>query len=479
MRRTSRQGSVWRSWAASAVVVACVAPGCSGERIAVRLEKIAGEAQSGPAGADLPQPLVVRVLDARGLGVANVPVRWTLSSGQTFPARTDRRGFARAVWILEPYSAAQHASASVEGLAQVTFTATALRTRARPARPVTPRLRAPDVVVLEPHRSLPVESLWATHPDSSTTAPLTLRGRIFSADGDPLDDLIVHATIGERTESVRVLADRFAVLLPYRAALEGIELRVESSSGTGRFLPMHLRTSSGQREIAVALIPREWRLRTGSFAGSVVAIDLRRAFAPSCRTCSSFYRYLEHAEGVLRARTAAWPEEALPLRVSFTAGDSLDAVTAADSAAFWRSADAFDRAFGADLLQPAGPLPADRTLRVAIDPRQLNSGESTTAMQAQEIFGAEITFQRHGMIAGPLGTYLVTHELLHALGFGHTCSWRSVLADTRSCPSMHADWLTPEDVAYVQLVRRVNDIERRLHARSTFDGALRAARQAN
>jgi hypothetical protein len=154
-------------------------------------------------------------------------------------------------------------------------------------------------------------------------------------------------------------------------------------------------------------------------------------------------------------------------------------VTAADSAAFWRSADAFDRAFGADLLQPAGPLPADRTLRVAIDPRQLNSGESTTAMQAQEIFGAEITFQRHGMIAGPLGTYLVTHELLHALGFGHTCSWRSVLADTRSCPSMHADWLTPEDVAYVQLVRRVNDIERRLHARSTFDGALRAARQAN
>jgi hypothetical protein len=467
-----------RSVFASAAV-ACLAFGCSGERIAVRLEKVAGEAQSGPAGADLPQPLVVRVVNARGLGVANIPVQWTLSTGQTFPARTDRRGFARAVWILEPYSAAQQASARVEGLAPVTFTATAIRTRARPLRPVTPRLRAPDVVVLEPRRSLPVESLWATHPDSAATAPLTLRGRVVAVDGDPLDDLVVHATIGEHTETVRVVGDRFAVLLPLRAAREGVELRVESPSGPGRFLPMHVRTASGQREITVALIPREWRLRTGSFAGSVVVIDLRRAFAPSCRTCASFYRYLEHAEGVLRARTAAWPEEALPLRVSFSAGDSLGPVMAADSAAFWRIADAFDRAFGADLLQPAGPLPADRTLRVAIDPRQLNLGESTTAMQAQEIFAAEITFQRPGLVAGPLGTYLVTHELLHALGFGHTCSWRSVLADVRACPSMQADWLTPEDVAHVQVVRRVNDIERRLQARGTFDGVLRASSNIN
>jgi hypothetical protein len=66
----------------------------------------------------------------------------------------------------------------------------------------------------------------------------------------------------------------------------------------------------------------------------------------------------------------------------------------------------------------------------------------------------------------------VVHELLHTLGFGHTCAWKSVLADVRRCPYMRADAATPEDVAYVQVASRVRDLERAARGRRGMQAAL-------
>jgi Bacterial Ig-like domain (group 1)/Carboxypeptidase regulatory-like domain len=54
-----------------------------------------GDGQSAPAGQDLPQPLVVRVVDRFGNGVAGVPVQWATCDGAAGPTvNTDASGFS-------------------------------------------------------------------------------------------------------------------------------------------------------------------------------------------------------------------------------------------------------------------------------------------------------------------------------------------------------------------------------------------------
>ena len=57
--------------------------------------------------------------------------------------------------------------------------------------------------------------------------------------------------------------------------------------------------------------------------------------------------------------------------------------------------------------------------------------------------------------------HVVTHELLHLIGFGHTSAWETV-----SIPSGGSEpRLTPQDVAYVQLAYRLRRIQRETGAR--------------
>jgi predicted metalloprotease/PKD repeat protein len=54
-----------------------------------------GDGQSAPAGQDLPQPLVARVVDRFGNGVPNVPVQWATCDGAAGPTvNTDAGGFS-------------------------------------------------------------------------------------------------------------------------------------------------------------------------------------------------------------------------------------------------------------------------------------------------------------------------------------------------------------------------------------------------
>ena len=89
-----------------------VPPGPPEEVVAVSARETRGT-----VGAALAEPVVVRVLDADGRGVPNVPVRWRSESAQasvTPPeAVTDRDGVSRASWTLGPDAGAQRVSAVV------------------------------------------------------------------------------------------------------------------------------------------------------------------------------------------------------------------------------------------------------------------------------------------------------------------------------------------------------------------------------
>jgi hypothetical protein len=106
-----------------------VLPGGAGP---AAIEPVAGDAQSGRAGAPLPDSLVVRVTDATGRPVQNQPVAFTDAGGggalSPDTTKTDSGGRAESRWVLGSAVGMQRAQAAVvgaDGPLAVAFTATA------------------------------------------------------------------------------------------------------------------------------------------------------------------------------------------------------------------------------------------------------------------------------------------------------------------------------------------------------------------
>lgn len=94
---------------------------------ASQIVKHAGDAQSAPVAAPLPQPLQARVTDAFGNGIQGVTVTWNAEAGSlaSVTTRTDASGVVRASWTLGATAGTQGVTASAVGQS-TRFTATAV-----------------------------------------------------------------------------------------------------------------------------------------------------------------------------------------------------------------------------------------------------------------------------------------------------------------------------------------------------------------
>ena len=94
-----------------------------------RLIIVSGDGQVANRGKKLPNPLVVRVEDAAGNGVANLTVSWAVTSGggkvSASSTKTDRQGYSHVDFTLGNGKGTQQVTATVSGVGQVTFTAIA------------------------------------------------------------------------------------------------------------------------------------------------------------------------------------------------------------------------------------------------------------------------------------------------------------------------------------------------------------------
>jgi hypothetical protein len=93
---------------------------------AFRLEMTSGNEQLAAPGAELPEPLVVRLVDEAGDGVAGQAVAWVDAFGDGTSSDTDADGYASTTWTLGPESGVQTLNAVVSGVGVVSFTATAV-----------------------------------------------------------------------------------------------------------------------------------------------------------------------------------------------------------------------------------------------------------------------------------------------------------------------------------------------------------------
>lgn len=94
---------------------------------ASRIEIVSGNNQEAAAGSQVPQDLVVRVLDQDGNPIVNRAVSWVIGQGGGSPSsetsQTDGEGKASTRWTLGPTPGTNTLNAVVSGLGSVTFTA--------------------------------------------------------------------------------------------------------------------------------------------------------------------------------------------------------------------------------------------------------------------------------------------------------------------------------------------------------------------
>jgi hypothetical protein len=120
------------------------------------LAKISGDNQTAPVNSELPELLVVRVVDLYGNGVPNMTVEWRACEGDGFNGQTDDQGYSSSVQPTGPQPSQPTfcTRASVSGLkgspVEFTYTVTAapspsqLRSSASGPRPLGPAPVAPS-----------------------------------------------------------------------------------------------------------------------------------------------------------------------------------------------------------------------------------------------------------------------------------------------------------------------------------------------
>lgn len=320
----------------------------------------------------------------------------------------------------------------------------------------------------------------------------TLRGRVVAAEGALPAGLRAYVRWQARGDSLPRMdsaavdaAGRFAIALP--TGLPDSLMVIVDAAGGGRRThhPSLARLARGEaaREHGFVLVPRTWTIPAGYFQGERVSISPGLARRPVCQGCSSFWvrmpgpRPFDVYQG--------WPSSRFPLRMAFERSVSQPAGAAPDSAAFWRAAARVEGALGRDLFRP---VPFGQTLPrwpeddpndvvlVHVDRSIPMAGLTTMVGKRGNVEYAALALQRASAALAPGGVELVSHELMHVLGVGHTCAWRSVMADVGRCPNQRAESPTAEDVAYIQLLYRVRELQRDGSIRWGLDAAVEGER---
>ena len=288
---------------------------------------------------------------------------------------------------------------------------------------------------------------------------LSARGRVLLPDdGTPLG-LRAFATTGGHVDSADVdIAGGFVIPLP-DAGCDSVDIRIDViGDRPRRYHAAHLRIPSPRRAdttaveaVRVILVPTAFTIEGGSYAGAIIPITIDYAIAaPDER--SRYWRVSRSRYGY--GVPIGWPTERfpIPLAVNGRTGP----LRTADSAAFWAIARRLEHDIGRTLFRPS-PFDSARSegwsVTVSLNPAEDTPGVTFITYDGRgDLFDATVVFRMSVLLADER---VVTHELLHALGFGHVVGWHSVMSTAYQTVAR----ATATDIAYAQLFYRM----RRMH----------------
>jgi hypothetical protein len=286
-----------------------------------------------------------------------------------------------------------------------------------------------------------------------------LRLRVTDIDGVPVRAaIVVHAAA--RTDSLTASAAGRVHLREQLPEAGSIAVDVRGADGDAtRPARLTLDVGTMGADAGVVLLPSRWRVAGGRHDGIEVPVDPRDATRDRA---GSFVRLADDPR--VGERVVGWSRTRLPIRVAAGAG-----ITDGDTARFWATARDVERDLGMRLFAaaPAGDTSAGLRIRVAGGVR----GAAVTQLSwtgGGEVMDAELLLRASSVLHD---RRVVAHELVHVLGFGHTDAWPTIVAPAGTTG---ASWLTPTDVAWIQLAYRLRATQERLGAAHGLDAALAA-----
>jgi len=295
-------------------------------------------------------------------------------------------------------------------------------------------------------------------------------GRVIPADGGTLDGVHVVAVDARGTyEALMDSSGVFVGSIPLPLAGR-VTLRVFSDSTAPRYYTSVITLDPGvlTAPSRVVLVPTHWQIRGGAFDGRDVRIDPARATARYGEG-TGYWRLTKR--GRLAGRAVSWATDSFPLRLAFRHEPGDPTISGSDSAGFWENARAIERLIGRPLFRPSSfeeaNAPGADGILVTINRGMSAAGRTfITYDQAGRIYEALVTVSQREFL---VQSRVATHELMHAVGFGHTGAWSSVMGPNTN--GVHEP--SVEDVAYAQLYYAISRLQR---DREAPFGILEAAR---
>ena len=271
--------------------------------------------------------------------------------------------------------------------------------------------------------------------------PTPLTGHLLTSDGGPTQSLQfeLQSGSGASLQSFKTSIDAsgaFRLDAPLTLVpTDSVSLVVDATINSRTYHPVVARTSSNRATAVAArplLVPRGISFSTPVYPTSTINVSLQSAFARVCTddanaNCNSFFPQMWKSSVIL------WADADLPVPLAFNRATG--PIAAADSIALWGVIEQMQRELGRQLF-----VPTDFSQVVAPDANGFSRKAVLVSVDATlsgfSGYTNWIWDSGFNMLASKtrvqLNTFLanrslMTHELLHALGFHHTCAWVTVM----------------------------------------------------
>lgn len=445
-------------------------PGDGGGGGAVAFVAVAGDQQTGPANVALPTGLVVKVTRG-GEAASGLTINWAVpeGTGSITPATatTDANGESSATWTLGAVTAAQTATARLEGtsmpavafhasvpIATMGFAKKALDLWMGDAVSVDAQPKdANSVALTGPVELSTSDAAVATLSGGQVTGHSdgvaqiraragtardsmqvdvyrVLHGRATDMQFAPVAGIVGTATRGSMIDTAVFTPDG-SYTIRMRSHLDSGNLEIlmdpPNRSGSPYYpalaimpvdCPIITVTCGGgdvSKDLNFLLLPRSWSVQKGKYAGQHLVIDLRKAMEGA--NSSGSYFNDAGPEGLFAGGMRAWQPDAYPIRVAIRRTGASEVATAADSVALWALLREMEATLGRSLFTPV-PEEAGWTM-----------GEPTAAQQNV----VQVMVSRPDVPGGHTGAAFLTNFSLTDLLYDQhhaLLGWRGSKPDT-------------------------------------------------
>jgi Bacterial Ig-like domain (group 2) len=278
---------------------------------------------------------------------------------------------------------------------------------------------------------------------ATVVTPTSISGRVAAIDGGSVAGLEagLESGTGANAQDFTASLDAtgsFQIAAPLTfGATDSMSVLVDVASGARRYHPTFALVSTSRASSAALrpmLVPRTSVFSTPAYPSSSVDVSLTQAFQRVCvddtnANCNSFFPQLWKSAVVL------WSDADFPIPLAFNTQLTTSPITATDSVNLWNIIGEMQNELGRQLFVPAtlSSLPAQdangysrKAVLVWVD-----NGLTGFAGYTNWIWDGGLNMlsakTRVTTNAALASRSLMKHELLHALGFHHTCAWTTVM----------------------------------------------------